>query len=684
MTYVPKVYKTDGGDKLVVASGGTLEAESGSTVKMISSAWQIDGVAVTASAASLNAAGGSVTSIDIGADGTAGTVDIFPTTAANGKMIWTATDMGGAWNLSITNDAIAAARAYTIPDAGGDGQFVMTTEANQLLFDVNTADRTFALNGNVSLGGATTTAGTFDTAADLAFTGAFAATIAVPSASTWTLPTGGGTLATTSGAETGTTAQTFTVDSDNVTGTFILSNTQAGTDNSVTLQTSTTTQDVVLTLPDVASDTIVTKTSTDTLTNKTLTAPVVNGMTTAVAAGNFDLETSTGTFKTPSGQATLYGSVDANAGAKTFDLTNWSGAFTTSTGTNTLSGNVVIAGTKTFGTGTGTVSLNGTVALAASKNAACAAGTTEIDWSLGTGAFQSTTGANTLNGAVSIADATTPSLTCATGKTNTGFVSVLGKTSGGIKVLPIDAGTSLLTISQEAQTQTCTMKIPDLNVATGQFVCNNADQTVEFVSGASDRTVTLAGDITTAGAFLTSGAFSCTLTTTASTDVTLPTTGTLATLAGAETLTNKVIDGDDNTLQDIGPNVSKSGVVGVRGGATPVAGTTFAVNFDMDNTAGVSTWTNNLTPARSCKVLRAWAVKTDDAGGGASDTVQIGGSAGAITDAATCNVADLAVIDFATFDDSKTTITNTATLTCTTVKGTSHVMCEATVLLMWL
>ena len=47
MSYVPKVYKTDGGDKEVVASGGEIDIESGGAFKLA-------GTQVTASAAELN------------------------------------------------------------------------------------------------------------------------------------------------------------------------------------------------------------------------------------------------------------------------------------------------------------------------------------------------------------------------------------------------------------------------------------------------------------------------------------------------------------------------------------------------------------------------------------------------------------------------------------------------------
>lgn len=67
--------------------------------------------------------------------------------------------------------------------------------------------------------------------------------------------------------------------------------------------------------------------------------------------------------------------------------------------------------------------------------------------------------------------------------------------------------------------------------------------------------------LTFANSFTTSGAYPLTLTATASTNVTLPTTGTLATLAGTETLTNKSIDVDNNTVSNIEVDNFKAGVV---------------------------------------------------------------------------------------------------------------------------
>jgi hypothetical protein len=62
---------------------------------------------------------------DAGASGTAGTVDIFPTTAAKGKNAFTATDNTGNTTNTITNAAQAGARTFTIPDPGASASFSM-------------------------------------------------------------------------------------------------------------------------------------------------------------------------------------------------------------------------------------------------------------------------------------------------------------------------------------------------------------------------------------------------------------------------------------------------------------------------------------------------------------------------------------------------------------------------------
>lgn len=73
---------------------------------------------------------------------------------------------------------------------------------------------------------------------------------------------------------------------------------------------------------------------------------------------------------------------------------------------------------------------------------------------------------------------------------------------------------------------------------------DSLDRTFTFDLQGADRTLSLGGNLTFAGGNLA-------FTLTGDTAVTLPLTGTLATLSNPEILTNKVIDDDNNTLQNI-------------------------------------------------------------------------------------------------------------------------------------
>ncbi len=67
----------------------------------------------------------STTNLDAGASGTAGTVDIFPTTASKGKLAFAAADSAGNTTTTITNASQATTRTYTIPDALASAEFIL-------------------------------------------------------------------------------------------------------------------------------------------------------------------------------------------------------------------------------------------------------------------------------------------------------------------------------------------------------------------------------------------------------------------------------------------------------------------------------------------------------------------------------------------------------------------------------
>lgn len=100
--------------------------------------------------------------------------------------------------------------------------------------------------------------------------------------------------------------------------------------------------------------------------------------------------------------------------------------------------------------------------------------------------------------------------------------------------------------------------------ALGEGAADNATYGLTFDVSSGDRLLALGTD------FQTTGTGRLTLNTVAGSTVTVPLTGTLATLAGVETLTNKTIDGTQNTLLNL-PTSSLSGIVLPSQGGTGVA-----------------------------------------------------------------------------------------------------------------
>ena len=67
----------------------------------------------------------NATDVNAGASGTAGTLDVFPSTASKGKIQIAAVDNTSNDTLTITNVAQAAARTYTLGDVGASAAFAM-------------------------------------------------------------------------------------------------------------------------------------------------------------------------------------------------------------------------------------------------------------------------------------------------------------------------------------------------------------------------------------------------------------------------------------------------------------------------------------------------------------------------------------------------------------------------------
>ncbi len=133
----------------------------------------------------------SATNIDAGASGTAGSVDIFPTTASKGKLTLVATDSTGNTTTTVTNALQATTRTYTIPDAGTNASFVMTAGA-QTLAGVKTFSDGIVVDASEITIGATVLSAT---AAELNKAAGVAATayLAVAGMASFTETTGAGT-----------------------------------------------------------------------------------------------------------------------------------------------------------------------------------------------------------------------------------------------------------------------------------------------------------------------------------------------------------------------------------------------------------------------------------------------------------------------------------------------------------
>jgi hypothetical protein len=179
----------------------------------------------------------------------------------------------------------------------------------------------------------------------------------------------------------------------------------------------------------------------------------------------------------------------------------------------------------------------------------------------------------TLGGAFTTSGASGVTLT-STGTTNvtlptTGTLSTLGGietlTNKTITAPDINGGTADSLTSFSLRDTAAAFDLFLTSTSNGLL---SANRTLTIDVSNADRTIDLAGNLSIANNFTTSGNFALTLTTTASTNVTLPTTGTLATLAGTEVLTNKTIDGSQNTITNVSLTTGITGTLPVANGGT--------------------------------------------------------------------------------------------------------------------
>lgn len=76
--------------------------------------------------------------IDAGASGTAGSVDVFPSTASKGKLSITCADQTGDTTVALNIAAMGQATTITVPDPGTASASVVLTAGNQTIAGVKT------------------------------------------------------------------------------------------------------------------------------------------------------------------------------------------------------------------------------------------------------------------------------------------------------------------------------------------------------------------------------------------------------------------------------------------------------------------------------------------------------------------------------------------------------------------
>ncbi len=142
-------------------------------------------------------------------------------------------------------------------------------------------------------------------------------------------------------------------------------------------------------------------------------------------------------------------------------------------------------------------------------------------------------------------------------------------------------------------------KLPDLS--------GNANKLIGVNAGGNALE---AKSITFAGAFTTVGSYAVTLTFTGVTGVTFPTSGTLATRAGAETLTNKTINGPDNTLTNIANASLSNSAMTFGATAVSLGGTLAAINGMPVGNSSASTGVFTTTTQRASMNAATLSVDT--------------------------------------------------------------------------
>jgi hypothetical protein len=522
-----------------------------------------------------------------------------PTTGisvAPGKQTWVAWDTNaGDFKEIASGDVDGPASSTDNAVARFDGTTGKIIQNSAVTIADSTGDITGGAYNKVTITAPASSA-TLTIADGKTLTASNSLTLAGTDSTTMTFPGTSATIARTDAAQTFTGIQTFssapilssataskavfTDGSKALTSTGTLATDQGGTG-----QSSYTAGDLVYYATGTAFTKLAIGSSTTILTSSG-TAPqwsAASGVTVGTATNLAGGAAGSVPYQTASG-ATSFLSI----GTSNFVLTSTGSAPTWTANTGT--GNVVRATSPTL-----TTPVLG-VATATSLNGLTVSTTTGT-LTLANGSTLATSGANSIT------------------LTSTGATNVTLPTSGTLAttsntVATISFGTTGLTPSTATGgAVTVAGTLSPANGGTG--VANNALNTLTFT-----------------------GNYSLGLTLNGNTSVTLPTTGTLATLAGAETLTNKTINGANNTISNINLASQVTGTLPVGNGGTGNTATPTNGQLLIGNGSGFSLAT--LTAGSGITVTNSsGGITIAASGGGGSGTVTSVSWTGGIVSVAT-------------------------------------------------
>jgi hypothetical protein len=323
-------------------------------------------------------------------------------------------------------------------------------------------------------------------------------------------------------------------------------------------------------------------------------------------------------------------------------------------------------------------------------------GATAPEWvsSSGTGNIVRVTSATLVTPTLGVASATSVNKVAitapATGATLTLADGSTLATSGANSLTFTTTGATNLTLPTSGTVATTSNTVASISFGTTGFTPSTATSGAVTVAGTLSAANGGTGVANNAANTITfTGNYSLGLTLTGNTGVTLPTTGTLATLAGSETLTNKTINGSNNTISNISLTTAVTGTLPTGNGGTGNTATPTNGQLLIGNGSGFSLATltagSNITITNSSGGITI--ASTGGGGGtpgGSNTQVQFnnsgsfGGSANFTWDGTNVQIGATGAVRFADTDSSNYvafkapgTISSNVTWTLPSADGTS-------------